>query len=96
TRELGVRMALGADRGRLRRGVLAESMRLTLLGLGIGLLGSIAASRTLESLLFGVSPLDPATFAAVALTIAFTALVASWIPARRATKVDPMVALRAE
>ncbi|MGK2858263.1 MAG: ABC transporter permease, partial [Thermoanaerobaculia bacterium] len=96
TRELGVRMALGADRGRLRRGVLAESMRLTLMGLAIGLLGSIAASRMLESLLFGVSPLDPATFAAVALTIAFTALVASWIPARRATKVDPMVALRAE
>jgi putative ABC transport system permease protein len=96
THELGVRMALGADRAAVLRMVLGEAMRLSAAGVGLGLVGAFLTSRLLRSLLFGVTPSDAPTFAAIVGLLAATALVASYIPARRATRVDPMVALRYE
>ncbi|MGH9457873.1 MAG: ABC transporter permease [Thermoanaerobaculia bacterium] len=96
TRELGVRMALGADGGLVMRSVIGESLRVTLAGVAIGLAGAIAAARLIESLLFGVSPLDPITLGASAILLLVAATLATLAPARRATKVDPMEALRAE
>ena len=96
TTEIGIRVALGAAPNRVVREVLAEGARLTALGIGIGLALALAASRALASLLFSVEPTDPPTYAAVALTLAAVALLACYVPARRASRVDPMVALRAE
>ena len=89
--EFGVRMALGAERQDVLRMVVGHGMVLTLAGAGIGLLGALALTRFLGSLLFGIRPSDPTTFAAVLLVITVVALLASYIPARRATKVDPLV-----
>ena len=94
--EIGLRMALGADRKRVLGMVLGGAMRLALIGLAIGGAGALAATRALKGLLFGVTPADPLTFAAVALVLVAVALVASYIPAWRATRIDPMVALRYE
>ncbi len=96
TQELGVRMALGADAGATIRLVLGRSMLLVGTGVVCGLVGSIALTRVIAGLLFRVSPLDPAVLVAVSLMIGACAFVASFVPARRATKVDPLVALRTE
>ena len=96
TNEIGVRMALGAQTGNVLGLVLGEGMRLALLGAGIGLIGSFFAARLLSGMLFGVTPGDPATFGLVAVVLVAVAMVACYIPARRATRVDPLVALRYE
>ncbi len=96
TQELGIRIALGAQRRDVLRLVLAQGTRLTLLGMAIGVLAALALSRLLATLLFAVSATDPLTFAGVAALLAIVALAACFIPARRATCVDPIVALRYE
>jgi len=96
TRELGIRMALGANRASVVRSVLGEPARLVGLGLVIGLVGTIAGRRVVTRILYGVSPTDPATLAVVAVVLLLVALLASYFPARRATRVDPMVALRSD
>jgi predicted permease len=96
TREIGIRMALGAQRGKILQQLLFDGGRLVVLGLCLGLAASLALARLMASLLFGVKPADPFTFAAVAAVLAAVALLACYIPARRAMKVDPLVALRYE
>ena len=96
TREIGVRVALGARSRDVLTMILGQGVRTILIGLAIGLAGSLALTRTMASLLFGVTATDPLTFAAVMLLLITAALLACYIPARRATKVDPMVALRYE
>jgi predicted permease len=96
TREIGVRVALGADGASVRALVLGDGVRLLAVGLALGLAGAFALSQLMATLLYGVGARDPATFAGVAALVAAVALVASWLPARRAGRVDPMVALRAE
>ena len=94
TREIGIRIALGAQRRNVLRLVLREGATLTIAGIALGLAGAAAATRVLQSMLFGVAPLDPTTFAVVSAIFGAVATLASYMPARRATRVDPMVALR--
>jgi putative ABC transport system permease protein len=96
TRELGIRMALGAKRRDVLKMILAQGLKLALIGVAIGLLAAFALTRWMETLLFNVRPADPLTFAVIPAVLLLVALIACWIPARRATKVDPMVALRCE
>jgi putative ABC transport system permease protein len=96
TNEIGIRMALGAQSRDVLLMIVRQGSMLILLGLGIGLAGAYALTRVISSLLFGVTAKDPFTFAAVSVLLAFVALLACYIPALRATKVDPMNALRCE
>jgi putative ABC transport system permease protein len=96
TAEIGVRMALGAGRREVWRLFVGEGMKPVLVGTALGLAGAVALTRALAGLLFEVSPTDPATFGAVAVLLATVALIACWRPARRAVRVDPVAALRAE
>jgi predicted permease len=96
THELGVRVALGATTDRISRMVITEGVRLTLVGLAMGIVGSLALGRVVSSLLYGITPRDPATLGAVLLTLAAVSLLASWLPARRAARVDPLMAMRGD
>ncbi len=94
TRELGIRLALGAEPRDVLRLILRDGARLSAWGVGLGVAGALAASRAVSSMLFGISPTDPLTFAAVVGVLGSASLLACYIPARRATRVDPVVALR--
>ena len=96
THEIGIRMALGAGFGDVLKLVIGKGLALTLAGMAIGLAGAIALTRIMSSLLYGVSPTDALTFIVISALLAAVALLASYIPARRAAKVDPLVALRHE
>jgi putative ABC transport system permease protein len=96
TREMGIRLALGATERSLLRLILDRGVRLTLLGLVIGVAGAIGLTRLMASLLFGVGARDPLTMVSVGVILAGVAVMASYVPARRATRVDPVVALRYE
>jgi putative ABC transport system permease protein len=96
TQEIGTRMALGAQRIQVLALVLRRGLTLATIGITVGLVGAIAGTRLLDGLLFGINPLDPATFIAVAFLFGALAILASYIPARRATAVDPVVALKSE
>ncbi|MFL6594068.1 MAG: FtsX-like permease family protein, partial [Chthoniobacterales bacterium] len=96
TREIGIRMALGAQRADVLQLVVRQGMVLTAIGVALGLLGSLGLTRLISSLLFGVSATDLGTFAAVSTLLLVVALLACWLPARRASGVDPMIAVRTE
>jgi len=96
TREIGVRIAIGASRRDVLGLVVGRAMRITAIGLGVGIVLAAGAGQLLRSQIFGVSPLDPVTFVGVVLLLGAVALLAAWLPARRAARVDPIVALQAE
>ncbi len=95
-REIGIRMALGAERSTVLAQVMQQGLQLTMAGIIAGLAGALALNRMMASLLFGVQPTDPATLAAVTATIALVAAVACWLPAFRASRLDPIVVLRGD
>ena len=96
TQELGLRMALGAQAANLRNMVIRQGMTLTLVGVILGAGGALWLTHFLRSFLFGVKPLDPIAFIATPVVLSFVALISIWVPALRATRVDPMAALRVE
>lgn len=96
TKEIGIRMALGASSSRVRRGILTRTLVLALAGVTLGTIGSIACSKWIESLLFGTTPTNPMVFSGVSLLLCAVALVAAYVPARRASRIEPLQALRTE
>jgi putative ABC transport system permease protein len=96
TREIGIRLALGADAGTVRSAVVLKGLTLAIAGIVLGLLGALALTRLLQSLLFNVGTLDPAVLAGIPIAMTIVAALAGYLPARRATRVDPMEALRQE
>jgi len=96
TREIGIRMAMGAERSHVLGLVVGQGLKLTAAGLALGILVALALTRQLSTLLFGVSVYDPWAYGSVVLILVFVAVLACYIPARRATRVDPLVALRYE
>jgi putative ABC transport system permease protein len=96
TREIGIRLALGAQAGELKRMFVRHGLVLAAIGVTIGLVAAMGLSRLMSSLLYGISPLDPLTYAAVPVIVAAATVVASYLPARRAAVVDPVYALKAE
>jgi putative ABC transport system permease protein len=96
THEIGIRMAIGAQPRDVFRMILGQGMMLTIIGMAVGLLGAFALTRLMTTMLFSVKPTDPITFSAVALLLLLIALIACYIPGRRATKVDPVNSLRYE
>jgi putative ABC transport system permease protein len=96
TKEIAIRMALGATRGEVRRMVVGDGIRPTLIGLAIGVVGALALSRYIATLLFGIQARDPRTFAIVVVILTVVGILASWLPARRATGIEPMEALRGD
>ncbi|HYK34504.1 ABC transporter permease [Alloacidobacterium sp.] len=94
TQEIGIRMALGASRSRVQMDVIVRTLRLALIGVGIGAVASFAVARAIASLLYGTEPADPVTFAGMVVLLAAVALLAGYLPARRASRIDPMIALR--
>jgi ABC-type antimicrobial peptide transport system permease subunit len=95
-REIGVRMALGAGKADVFRLLGGQGLLLAVAGISLGLVAALAANRVLSSLVYGITTTDPVTFAGVALLLAGIAVLAAWLPARRATRIDPLVALRNE
>ena len=96
TNEIGIRIALGAGQSSIFRLIVGQAMTLVAISVVVGLLGAFAATRLLNSLLFGVGASDPITFAVIVLLVGTVAFLAAWLPARRAASVDPIVALRTE
>jgi ABC-type antimicrobial peptide transport system permease subunit len=94
--EIGIRMALGASAGNLQASILLQTLRLALIGIVVGAVASLMLTWALRGMLFGVSATDPATFLGMVVILTAVALVAGYIPARRASRIDPLVALRAE
>ena len=94
TQEIGIRMALGATTARVQREVIAKTLRLTVIGIALGTAISFVVSRLIASLLFGTQPNDPPTFLSMILSLGVVAIMAGYVPARRASRIDPMVALR--
>jgi ABC-type antimicrobial peptide transport system permease subunit len=95
-REIGVRLALGAGPRAIRRLVLSESARLALLGLALGLGSAALLARGLRGLLFGIGPIDPITFGVAPVVLGLVTLLAAWLPARRAVRIDPLITMREE
>ena len=96
TQEIGIRMALGAETSAVRRMVVFQGMRLALIGIVIGIASAFALTRVMESFLFGVEPRDPMVFVGIPVLLTVVALLAVWLPARRASYIDPLAALRYE